>query len=68
MILRKMAIYFCLISKINENNSMEATDKTDLTEQTRFRQSEIIAIENYFYQEINQRKSAYLEIFRYICQ
>ena len=47
---------------------MEATDKTDLTEQARFRQSEIIAIENYFYQEINQRKSAYLEIFRYNCQ
>ena len=42
---------------MNENNSIEAIDKTYLTEQTKFRLSEIIGIENYFYQEINQRKS-----------
>ena len=40
-----------------KNNSLEAIDKTGLSEQTKFRLSEIIAIENYFYQEINQRKS-----------
>ena len=43
---------------MNEKNSIEAIDKTNLTEQTKFRLSEIIGIENYFYQEINQRKSS----------
>ena len=42
---------------MSENNSIEAIDKTNLTEQTKFRISEIIGIENYFYQEINQKKS-----------
>ena len=41
---------------MNENNSIKAIDKTNLTEQTKFRLSEIIGIENYFYQEINQKK------------
>ena len=39
-----------------KNNSLETIDKTVLSEQTKFRLSEIIGIENYFYQEINQRK------------
>ena len=42
---------------MNESNSIKAIDKTNLSEQTKFRLSEIIGIENYFYQEINQRKS-----------
>ena len=42
---------------MNESNSIEAIDKTILSEQTKFRLSEIIGIENYFHQEINQRKS-----------
>ena len=42
---------------MNKNNSIYAIDKTNLTEQRKFRLSEIIGIENYFYQEINQRKS-----------
>ena len=42
---------------MNENNSIEAIDKTNLNEQTKFLLSETIGIENYFYQEINQRKS-----------
>ena len=42
---------------MNESNSIEAIDKTNLSEQTKFQLSEIIGIENYFYQEINQRKS-----------
>ena len=41
---------------MNENNSIEAIDKTNLTEQTKFQLSEIIGIENYFYQETDQRK------------
>ena len=38
-----------------KNNSLETIDKTVLSEQTKFRLSEIIGIENYFHQEINQR-------------
>ena len=38
-------------------NSIKAIDKTVLSEQTKSRLSEIIGIENYFYQEINHRKS-----------
>ena len=46
-----------LFQKMNKNNSIETIDKTNLTKQTKFRLSEIIGIENYFYQEINHRKS-----------
>ena len=55
-----------------KNNSLETIDKTVLSEQTKFRLSEIIGIENYFYQEINQRKSCgkklnkYVTVFDYI--
>ena len=51
---------------MNENNSIEAIDKTNLTEQTKFRLSEIIGIENYFYQEINQRKSCSKKLNKYV--
>ena len=36
MILRKLMIKFCLISKINECNSIETIDKRNLTKQTKF--------------------------------
>ena len=39
---------------MNESNSIKVIDKTVLSEQTKFQLSEIIGIENYFYQEINQ--------------
>ena len=42
---------------MKKRNSIEAIDKTVLSEQTKIRLSEIIEIENYFYQENNQRKS-----------
>ena len=51
---------------MNENNSIEAIDKSNLTEQTKFRLSEIIGIENYFYQEINQRKSYSKKLSKYV--
>ena len=38
------------------NNSIEVIDKRNLSKQTNFPLSEIIGIENYFYQEINERK------------
>ena len=40
-----------------ERNSLETIEKTVLSEQAIFWLSQIIAIENYFYLEINQRKS-----------
>ena len=51
MTLKRKTIEFWVISKMNEIN------KTNLPEQTTFWLSKIIGIENYFYQEINQRKS-----------
>ena len=51
---------------MNESNSIQATDKTILSEQTKFRPSEIIGIENNFYQEINQRKSCSRKLNKYV--
>ena len=42
---------------MNKSNSIEAIDKTKLTGQTKFWLDEISKIENYFIEEINQRKS-----------
>ena len=42
---------------MNKSNSIRAIDKTDLSEQTKFRLDEISKIENYVFEEINQRKS-----------
>ena len=59
---------------MNESNSIEAIDKTNLTNQTKFRLDEISKIENYFMEEINQRKSCskklskYVAVFDYIDQ
>ena len=49
-----------------KNNSLETIDKTVLSEQAKFRLSEIIGIENYFYQEINQRKSCSKKLNKYV--
>ena len=49
-----------------KNNSLEIIDKTVLCEQAKFRLSEIIGIENYFSQEINQRKSCSKKSNKYI--
>ena len=51
---------------MNESNSIEAIDKTYLSEQTKFRLSEIIGIENYFHQEINQGKSYSKKLSKYV--
>ena len=57
---------------MNESNSIEAIDKTNLTNQVKFRLDEISKIENYFIEEINQRKlcskklSKYVAVFDYI--
>ena len=41
---------------MNKSNSIEAIDKKDLSEQTKFRLDGISKIENCFIEEINQRK------------
>ena len=51
---------------MNENISIEAIDKSNLTEQTKFRLSEIIGTENYLYPEINQRKSYSKKLSKYV--
>ena len=59
---------------MNKSNSNEAIDRTGLSEQTKFRLSEMIRVENYFHQEINQRKSCtkklskQVSVFDYIDQ
>ena len=59
---------------MNNSNSIEAIDKTNLTNQTKFWLDEISKIENYFIEEINQRKSCskklskYVAVFDYIDQ
>ena len=59
---------------MNESNSIETIDRTNLTEQTKIRLNKIAEIENYFHQEINQRKSCskklskYVAVFDYIDQ
>ena len=49
-----------------ESNSIEAIDKTSLTNQTKFRLDEISKIENYFIEEINQRKSCSKKLSKYV--
>ena len=51
---------------MNESNSIEAIDKTNLTNQTKFRLDEISKIENYFHEEINQRKSCSKKLSKYV--
>ena len=51
---------------MNNSNSIEATDKTDLSEQTKFRLHEISKIENYFIKEINQIKSCSKKLNKYV--
>ena len=51
---------------MNERNSIKSIEKTDLSEQTKFWLSEIIRIENYFYQKINQRKSCSKKLNEYV--
>ena len=51
---------------MNESNSIKAIDKTNLSEQTKFHLNEIIGIEIYFHQEINQRKSYSKKLSKYI--
>ena len=61
-----MAISFCVISKMNESNSIKIIDKANLSEQAKSRLDEISKIENYFHEEINQRKSYRKKLNKYV--
>ena len=49
---------------LNKGNSIEI-DKTNLTDQTKYRLNEISKIENYFNKKINQRKSCTKKLSKY---
>ena len=51
---------------MNKSNSSGGIDKTDLSDQTKFRLDEISKIENYFSEEINQRKSCRQKLNKYV--
>ena len=50
---------------MNECNSIQI-DKTNLTDQTKYRLNEISKMENYFNPEINQRKSFIKKLSKYV--
>ena len=51
---------------MNKSNSIEAIDKTDLFEQTKFRLDEISKNENFFIEEINPRKTCIKKLNKYV--
>ena len=51
---------------MNKQISIEAIDKTDSSEQTKFWLDEISKIENFFIEEINQRKSSSKNLSKYV--
>ena len=51
---------------MNESNSTEVIDKTNLANQTKFQLDEINEIENCFIEEINQRKSYSKKLSKYV--
>ena len=51
---------------MNESNSIETIDRTKLTEETNFHLDEMMKIENYFHEEINQRKSCSKKLSKYV--
>ena len=51
---------------MNESNSMEAIEKTNLTEETKFQLNKIGKIKNYFHEEINQRKLCSKKVNKYV--
>ena len=51
---------------MNKSNSNETIDRTDLSKQTKFRLDKISKIENYFTEDINQRKSCSKKLRKYV--
>ena len=67
---KKLTDYTNLFSpydfKKNNNIILNEIKKINLPEQTKFRLSKIIGIENFFHQEINQRKSYSKKLNKYV--
>ena len=63
---KKMAIWFWNILKMNESNSTETINRTNLTNQIKFRLNEISKIENYFNKEIKGRKPINKKLSKYV--
>ena len=51
---------------MNERNSTEVIDNTNLNNQIKFRLDEISKIENYFIEDINQRKSCSKKLSKHV--
>ena len=51
---------------MNKSNSIKLIDRTNSTKQKKFRLDKISEIENYFYEEINQRKSCGKKLRKYV--
>ena len=51
---------------MNESNSIEAIDRTDLSVQINFRLDEKSKIESYFHKQINQGKSCSKKLSKYV--
>ena len=51
---------------MNESNSIETIDQTKLTEETKIGLNKINEIDNYFQQEINQRKPCSKKLSKYV--
>ena len=51
---------------MNECNSIETIDRTNLTELTKIRLNKITEIENYFHEEINQKKLCSKKLSKYV--
>ena len=51
---------------MNESNSIETIDRTNLTEQTKIRLNKVTESENYFYEEINKRRSCSKKLNKYV--
>ena len=51
---------------MNKCDSTKAIDKTNLSEQTKFRLDEVNKIENYFIEKTNQRKSCSQKLSKYL--
>ena len=52
---------------MNESNSVETIDRTNLTELTKIRLDKITEIENYFHEQINKIKENYAVKTKQIC-
>ena len=51
---------------MNKSNSIELINRTNLTEQAKFRLNKLNEIENYFFEEVNQRKSYSKKLSKYV--